>query len=141
MPEVFTDHWAKACAQELNTRPSYREAALTWEGAIVLVMAPEGGGGETTGRSVLLDLWHGECRHARVATGEDLDAARYVLQGTPAIWREVLAGRLAPILAIMTGKLRLAKGSFAGLVPYVNAAKELVAAAMAVETTFPEAFA
>ena len=36
------------------------------------------------------------------------------------------------------GKLKLAKGSLFALLPYAKAAKELVASAIEVETTFPE---
>ena len=131
---VFTEDWAQACRDQINHRPAYRETATAWEGDVILAMASEDRSPE---RAVYLDLWHGECRAARVASAEDLDQARYVLSGAPACWRQVLRGELAPLLAIMTGKLRLARGSLASLIPYMSAARELVMAAMAVETVFP----
>lgn len=133
---VFSDEWARACAQVLNQREGYRVAAATWEGAILLVM---NGGAPADARRVFLDLWHGECRLARAAGAEDENAARYVLSGTVQAWQLVLTGSVAPLVAIMTGKLRITKGSLTELIPYVNAAKELVAAAAAVEATFPPA--
>jgi putative sterol carrier protein len=136
MPDVFSDEWAAACARELNGRPAYRNAAATWEGAIVLQMT--GDGERLHDRAVFLDLWHGQCRAARAVMAGDLDAATYVLTGTIEAWRSVLEGRLAPLLAIMSGKLRITKGSLAGLAPYIGAAKELVGAATAVQTRFPE---
>ena len=54
------------------------------------------------------------------------------------IRRQVLTGQTPPLMAIMTGKLRLTKGSIMELLPYVAAAKELVLAAATVESTFPE---
>jgi putative sterol carrier protein len=118
----------------LNQREGYRAAAATWEGAILLVMLGDGAGQE---RRVFLDLWHGDCRDARAAGPEDEAAARYVLTGTVAAWQQVLTSAVAPLVAIMTGKLRLSKGSLVELIPYVNAAKELVAAAALVQATFP----
>jgi putative sterol carrier protein len=132
---VFSEAWAVACAEVINRSGAYRAAATTWEGALVLLMTPEKVPGEE--RRVFLDLWHGDCRSARAATVDDEAAARYVLAGTESSWRLVLTGRTAPLLAIMTGKLRLAKGSLAELIPYTGAAKELVTAASAIEAIFP----
>ncbi len=133
---VFSDSWAIACADVLNQNSAYRTAAATWEGAILLLMTPNATGGEE--RRVFLDLWHGECRSARAAYLADEQEARYVLAGTQAAWQLVLTGKVAPLLAIMTGKLRLAKGSLAELVPYTGAAKELVSAAAAIDAIFPD---
>ncbi len=90
-------------------------------------------------RPVFLDLWHGECREARVARAEDAEASRYVMAGDVEAWRQVLGGRTPPMLAFMTGKLKLTKGSLLELLPYVHAAKELVAAVAAVDADWEEA--
>lgn len=74
---------------------------------------------------------------ARAASQEDEAEARYVLSGTVVAWQQVLTGSVAPLLAIMTGRLRLSKGSLMELLPYVTAAKELVAAASRVPARFP----
>ncbi len=131
---VFSDPWASACADRLNQNAAYRAAAATWEAALLLRMTGDAPADE---RLVFLDLWQGECRLARAAGPEDEAAARYVLTGTAAAWELVLTGRTPPLLAIMTGKLRLTKGALTELLPYVNAAKELVASAAAVPCTFP----
>lgn len=134
---VFSDDWARTCGEALKQNTAYREAASTWEGAVLLQMLPAAPG--MPERRVFLDLWHGECRAAHAAVGADEDAARYVLTGTLEAWRQVLTGAVPPLLAIMTGKLKLTKGALADLVPYVNAAKELVTTAAAVPTEFPAA--
>ena len=134
---VFSDDWARACGAALNENAAYREAAAAWEGAVLLRMlavAPD-----VPERRVFLDLWHGECRAAHAAVAADEDAARYVLAGSIDAWRMVLTGATPPLLAIMTGKLKLTKGALADLVPYVNAAKELVVTAAGVPTEFPDA--
>lgn len=132
---VFSDSWAQACAGAINGSAAYRQAARTWEGAIMLVMLPEQAGGELR---IWLDLWHGECRAARAATAEDESASRYILTGSRGIWRQVLEGRLPPLMALMTGRLKVAKGSLGDLVPHVASAKELVVAASSVPAAWPE---
>jgi putative sterol carrier protein len=133
---VFSDSWAQACAGAINASAAYRQAARTWEGAIMLVMLPEQTGGE---RRIWLDLWHGECRSARAATAEDEPVARYILTGSRGAWQQVLEGRVPPLMALLTGRLQVAKGSLAELVPHVASAKELVAAAASVPAAWPEA--
>ncbi len=132
---VFSAPWAAACTEAINAAPAYRAAAATWEGAILLEMQPD----DVTGgpaEQVFFDLWHGECRVARVASPADADAARYVLSGSTSAWELVLSGRVAPLLAVMTGKLKLSRGSLAELLPYVSAAKELVTAVASVPGVF-----
>jgi putative sterol carrier protein len=134
---VFSDAWARACGERINASAAYRTAAQRWEGAILLrITADAGIGGEE--RAVWLDLWHGECRQARGGNGQDHEAARYVLAGTLTSWRAVLTGQVAPLMALLTGRLSLAKGNVAELLPFVGAASELVAAASAVATDFPD---
>lgn len=135
--EVFSEAWSQEWCEELNKRPAYQEAAAGWEGAVALIMSRDGSEGSET-RAVFLDLWQGACRTARVASESDLEAARFILSGNAQAWRGVLSGKVAPLTAIMTGKIRLTKGSMGALVPYAAAARELLAAGMAMDVTFPE---
>ncbi len=136
MPEpIFSQTWVDAWARELGASDRYRRAAQTWEGS-VLVETPATEG--SPWQAVFLDLWHGECREAKTAEIADRDRADYVLSASLPIWRRVLEGELEPILAIMTGKIELARGSIAKLTPYIAASKELVAAAGRLDSVFPE---
>jgi putative sterol carrier protein len=132
---AFSAAWAEAWGRELNTNPVYRQAAAKWEGDIVLAMGPADGAAT---RAVYLDLWHGVCRAARAATAADLAAARYVFQGTRDAWQAVLQGTLAPTMAIMTGKLKLTRGSLMDFLPYAGAADALLVAGGTIATTFLE---
>lgn len=131
--DVFSAPWATAFGDALNQNEAYREAAATWEGPLALAMTDD-----TTDRAVFLDLWHGTCRAARVASPDDLEAAAFVIQADTATWRKVLAGGLEPIWGLMSGQLTLARGSIAALVPYGAASKELVASAAGLESHFPD---
>ena len=134
--EAFSEAWAAEWCRVLNSRPAYQATAATWEGGVALVMTRDGSETSET-RSVFLDLWHGQCRAARLAAPDDLNEARYVLSGTGPAWRGVLSGTIAPLTAVMTGKIRLTKGSMASLVPFAAAARELVVVATEMEVSFP----
>lgn len=135
---MFSDAWAGECARELNSREGYRHAGADWEGSVVLLMTADAAAGQPAERRVLLDLYRGVCRTAREATPGDEAPARYVLAGSPQTWTQVLTGHLSPVIALLTGKLTLSKGSLLELMPHVALARELVAAAAAVETEFPD---
>lgn len=139
--EIFTDDWARAWCEEINASPAYRKAAAEWEGEVVLQLSANPARGIDRDRAICADLWHGECRAARAATEEDLAAAPFVIRGDPHSWGRVLEGSLDPIMGLMRGKLKLTRGKLTTLARYVLAAKELVAAATRVDSSFPEGWA
>lgn len=135
--EVFTEEWARACCERLNTRAVYREAGAAWEWAVVLVMSADAAQGVTEDRAVLLDLYRGECRGTRLATADDLARAPYVLSASPAGWRDILAGGDA-VAALMRGQLRLVRGNLFQMSRHTAAAREMVAAAAEAGGRFPQ---
>jgi putative sterol carrier protein len=136
--EIFTEAWARLWADGINANQAYRDAAKKWEGAIGMVMTAAAGMGVPEERVVIADLWHGECRGARAATTAELADVPYQISASPATWKSVLAGKTDPIVGLMGGKLKLAKGSLFALLPYAKAAKELVRSAGRVDTSYPE---
>ena len=136
--EIFTDDWAKSWSDAINANAAYKQAAAKWEGAIGMVMTPDGDMGIPSDRVVVADLWHGDCRKAYATNAAELDEVPYLIRATPENWKSVLSGKTDPIVGLMGGKLKLAKGSLFALLPYAKAAKELVNSAMAVDTTFPD---
>ncbi len=135
--EVFTDEWAEAWKNELNQSASYAKAAQTWEWPMVLVMDADPDEMIPEQRAVYVDLYHGQCRSARVAAPDDLDTAPYVITADPYTWREVMEGNLEAIAGIMRGRLVLTRGNMVVLARYVAAATELVNAAARIESAFP----
>jgi putative sterol carrier protein len=136
--EIFTHDWADEWAVSINDNTDYRKAAATWEGAIGMIMTVDPDMGIHEERMVVADLWHGECRGASAVTRDELDEAPYLISATPATWKSVLGGKTDPIVGLMGGKLKLAKGSLFALLPYAKAAKELVRSARDVSTSYPD---
>jgi putative sterol carrier protein len=135
--ELFTEAWAQQAATVLQVSEAYKNAAKTWEGAMVMTMQADASLGIPEARSVYFDLWHGECRAARAASSDDIASAPYVISADAFTWKQVLEGKLEPIAGLLRGKLKLVKGNMAVLARYVLAAKELVIGASSVETIFP----
>lgn len=134
--EVFTQDWAVAWGEAIRASEDYRTAAQRWQWPMVIIMTFDADLGLPE-RAVFLDLFEGSCREARSATETDRAAVPYILSGDFETWKQVLERELDPILALMTLKLKLAKGSLAALLPYVTAARELVATAAQVPYRFP----
>jgi putative sterol carrier protein len=137
--EVFTSDWAVAWGEAIRASDAYRAAAQRWQWPMVIIMTL-GAESDLPDRSVFLDLFEGDCREARSAIETDQAAVPFIISGDFHAWRQVLESDLDPILALMTGQLKLAKGSLAALIPYVTAARELVAAAAQVPYRLPEGF-
>ena len=133
--EAFSHEWAQAWARALNESDEYRSAAAAWEGAVGLLLDD----GEPAGRrAVVLDLWHGACRSAQVADPDNLDAATFVFRGNRTAWRQILTEGGSPVVALLSGRIRLHKGELSALLPYANAARELLGMAGSVPTRFYE---
>jgi putative sterol carrier protein len=130
-----SDEWVEIYRDRINASSEYREAAATWEGAVAFVFEAEPDRGVPEDLAALLDLWHGECREARMLGPAERGDAPYVIRAPYSRWKEVLRGDLDPVKGMMQGKLKL-QGDLATIVRYVRAANELVHLTMQVPTEF-----
>ncbi|HEX4951830.1 MAG TPA: Fis family transcriptional regulator [Thermoanaerobaculia bacterium] len=128
--ELFDGEWAFRWALAIRESEGYRQAGATWRQAIALEVIEDG-----RSRAVWADLFEGTCREAREASPEDLASAPVVLSGERAVWDDLVAGRQDALVALMSGRLRVGRGSLFALMPYAQAAKELVLAARRASTT------
>lgn len=133
--DLFDQPWAEAMGRALAASESYRRAAARWEGSLTLALRDAAGAPRA---GVFLDLSRGDCHEARAARPADYDGSAFVIAGPLPVWLAVLEGRSEPLGAIMRGQLKLTRGSLGRLMPFVEAARELVAAARTVPTRFPE---
>lgn len=130
-----SDEWMTIYMERINASAEYREAAATWEAPIAFVFEAEPDRGVPEDLWALLDLWHGECRDARMLEPAEAGRAPYVIRAPYSRWKDVLQGDLDPVKGMMQGKLRL-QGDLATIVRYVRAANELVHLTMEVPTQF-----
>ncbi len=130
-----SEEWLALYRERINASPEYRAAAADWEGDISFVFEAEPDRGVPRDIWAWLDLWHGECRDARIVDAEEGGAARYVIRAPYRRWKEVLGGDLDPVKGMMQGKLKL-QGDLPTIIRYVRAANELVHLTTSVPTEF-----
>ncbi len=126
---LFGPDWATALERELASDDAWRRAAASWKGSLMLVAGIDATPGIAVERALFLDLAHGNARAVRPALAEDRRSARFVLTAPTATWIEVLEGDLEPASALMSGRVRLERGSLFSLLPYLEAARRLLACA------------
>jgi putative sterol carrier protein len=130
-----SEEWMTIYRERINASEEYREAAATWEAPIAFAFEAEPDRGVPEDLWALLDLWHGECRDARMLAPAEGERAPYVIRAPYSRWKEVLRGDLDPVKGMMQGKLRL-QGDLATILRYVRAANELVHLTTQVPTQF-----
>jgi putative sterol carrier protein len=130
-----SQEWLDALKKALETSQSYREAAKNWEGDIYFMVEPDA---SYKHRDIMyLDLWHGECREARVITDENEKSPKYRIVGPFTNWKQILNKKVDPVQSMMTGKIKV-KGNMAQIMKMPRAAVELVNCATVFETLFPD---
>ena len=122
-----TQDWLDAVQVAINTSLAYREAARNWEGDFWFIVEPEAQPGEQPNMRlwIYLDLWHGECRVARIASDEREYNPEFRISGSRRNWQQVLQREIDPIRALMTNALKL-KGNLAKIMRNIRAAQALV---------------
>jgi putative sterol carrier protein len=127
-----SEEWIEKYVEALNNNPRYEDAAKTWEGDFVFQINPDG---ETVKEEVrfYLDLWHGKCRSARMASPED--KAEFVYAGPLKNWKLLFDGKIDPIKGIMARKFKL-DGDMGKVMRYTKAALELVATTREIPTRY-----
>ena len=129
--EVFTEPWASLFQAEINRSSTFREHGSKWAAPVALEM---GFRGSSPPRRVILNLHQGSCTGAICDGSDDADL---VIRTNVAGWRKILAGRMDPVWGIMSGQLKLVRGSLTDLVPFAMAAKALVESAARIDASFP----
>jgi putative sterol carrier protein len=128
-----SDEWIKALMEVVNESEEYAKAAEKWEGDLNFIVEP--GPGLPRAACLYMDLWHGSCRSAAAfPPGEK--KAEFEISAPLATWRQVLDGKLDPIMGLTTRRLKL-KGNLMKILKTPRAAIELVNCARQVGTQFP----
>ena len=136
--KLFSKAWVKAFEAELQANEDYTRAGKGWEGAVALQIPAEASAGLAEDLFILLDLHDGVCRSIKLVSAAEAEKAPYIIAGPYASWKLVLAKKMGPVKGLMTGKLKLKRGSLGTLTRYLKAVQCIVDSAAAVETVFPD---
>ena len=132
--EVFTDSWTTRFREEINRSDSFRTHGASWEAPIALEMSFRG---SAKPRRVVLRLHRGTCEEAHCTSPDGDEDLELVIRTYVAGWQRILAGRMDPIWGIVSGRLKLVRGSLSDLIPFALAAKALVESAALIDAEFP----
>lgn len=133
MAAVFPSaEWLKELEAKLNSDERYAEIAKNWEGDLFFFIEPEGSLKERL--TFYLDLWHGKCRKVEYQPAPDAHPnPAFTLTATYNNITAILSGRLNPMTAMMTSKLKV-KGSMGYMMRNVPTVLDFVRVAQAVTT-------
>jgi len=133
MTSVFpSQDWLKGLEAKLNSDEKYANIARNWEGDLFFVIEPEGNLKEQL--TFYLDLWHGACRKAEYKPpAESHPTPAFTLTASYNNITAVLSGKLNPMTAMMTSKLKV-KGSMGYMMRNVPTVLDFVRVAQEVTT-------
>jgi len=127
--------WIRELERICNADPEFKDAVSDFVGKMVLHIEAD----EKLGKdvSLFIDVGDGRIKEsAEYASVQDRPDADYILSAKYAVWKEVIAGRLEPLRAIMTRKMKLVKGSQMKILKYVKFTLRMMTNAMTVDSTF-----
>ena len=133
MAAIFpSEEWLQGLEAKLNTDPRYKEIAKNWEGDLFFFIEPEGNLKERL--TFYLDLWHGTCRNVEYQPAADSHPnPTFTLTASYKDITSILTGRLNPMTAMMTSKLKV-KGSMGYMMRNVPTVLDFVRVAQEVTT-------
>lgn len=110
MAAIFpSEEWLQGLKTKINSDSRYRQIAKNWEGDVFFFIEPEGNLKEQL--TFYLDLWHGTCRNVDYEPSpEAYPNPTFTLTASYKDITSILSGKLNPMTAMMTSKLRV-KGS------------------------------
>ncbi len=132
-----SEEWVQELKTQLNTSPSYADAAKAWEGDFYFQVDPDKNSPIQQPVYLYMDLWHGECRSASVVNDKAEKNPAYVMSGGYSKWKKVVTAKLDPMQALVTGQLKL-KGNMVMVMKNVKAAQEIVKACTRIDAEFAD---
>ena len=128
--------WAEKYCEELNRSQQYRSSGRGWVWPILFVATdlPEDLKSiyPSDRPGFILELENGECKGYRFYEDSSQASAPFVISAKYSDWVDIILGKQNPVIALMKGKLKLAKGQMSLIVRYASAAIEMVKTAQKV---------
>jgi len=106
MPAIFpSEEWLRGLETKLNSDERYADVAKKWEGDLFIVVEPAGNLKEQI--VLYFDLWHGQCRNVEFNANLSSHSPVFTLTATYDNIKDILTGRMNPMTAMMTMKLKV----------------------------------
>lgn len=133
MAAVFpSEEWLKGLEGQINSDTKYRDIAKNWEGDVFFIIEPAGNLEERL--TFYLDLWHGTCRKVDYKPQPGAyPNPTFTLTATYTDITSILTGKLNPMTAMMTSKLKV-KGNLGYMMRNVPTVLDFVRVAQTATT-------
>jgi putative sterol carrier protein len=133
MTSIFPSaEWLNELQVKLNSDPHYNHVAGRWEGDLIFDIQPSGSLQQPL--ALYLDLWHGKCRGVEYAPDRAAHPKpAFVLTSAYDNFTAILLGKLDPMTAMLTSKLKVA-GSMAYMMRNVPTVLDFVRCAREITT-------
>jgi putative sterol carrier protein len=128
-----SEEWIKELEARLNSSASYAKAAANWEGDNIFAVLPDASYPGTA--YLYINLQHGKASDAKELKSLDEQKALFTSSAPFSTWRKVLEGRLDPLQAMFSGKIKLI-GSMSQIQRTPKATYELTKVASTIDTDF-----
>jgi putative sterol carrier protein len=127
-----SSEWLQSLEIKLNSDEKYAQIAKKWEGDLFFFIEPEGTLKEEL--TFYLDLWHGTCRSVDYNPNpEKYSNPVFTLRATYNNIMAILTGKLDPMAAMMTNKLKV-KGNLGYMMRNVPTVLDFVRCAREITT-------
>jgi putative sterol carrier protein len=131
-----SDAWIKELRRVCNDDPEFTDSCTNFSGKMVWQIEAEPG---RLDKTAYLYCWihHGELKEAEAlnSTDEKPDV-EYIITGKYQAWKEIVKGRLEPLRALTTRKVKLVKGSQLKLLKQVKMAMRMMNNCVKVDAIF-----
>ena len=126
-PYLFiTPEWCSNFEYLIQNDLRYKEVAKKWEGSVVLVIKTESESILVDNFFLFLELWHGECKYAKLVPENAGRNGDYVLEADYNRWRRILKGELNVVKELATQNVKLMPFNFKKALKLAAAAQAAV---------------
>ncbi|BAN90700.1 SCP2 sterol-binding domain-containing protein [Aeropyrum camini] len=124
-PSFPSREWAEEFCKALDSSEKYRSAARGWKHPILFKISDMGPG-------FILDLKDGRCLGVEWFDDASRADAPVIISGKLSDWLDVINGKVNPLTALLSRRLRIEKGDLSLILRYSAAAIAMVSVAQSV---------
>ncbi|BDB98753.1 SCP2 sterol-binding domain-containing protein [Saccharolobus caldissimus] len=135
--------WANEWCRRLNESKEYNDAGKGWVSPILFVVtdlppqvSESLGLKGTSSLAMKLYLNNGQCQGVEFFTDLSKADAPYILEATYENWKGVITGKLQVVSALLSGTIKLKKGSLFDLARYTTASVIMAKISTEINTKF-----
>lgn len=117
MAKLGTVEWWQCLADMLNDNEEFREDAQDFSFYFIFVVDDD--------RKTVMNFENGVVTDVHAVVPGDEEKATIIAEGLPATWADLQAGKLRAELGLMTGKIKITKGSKTALIKQLGPASDI----------------